>query len=690
MLKRSFLAVGLCFWLVAACSAGEKVTTGTIVAEMIDFDRLCEMPVESYKTLQFSSYDRRSNLPGGPEWISNADGFGNSPIPPFVRTLKEPNDQGIGEYVMAEVEGPGAIVRTWTADINGSIRVYLDGADKPVFDGPAREFLHHPYNTFVGEGTVDRDTLEGTFYQRDAAYCPMPFAKSCRIEWIGNPRRVYFYYVQLRQYKNQDVEVETFQPEDLKTYADEMKSVAAVMNDPDSLVGEASNHEIDITLQPNERSTALEVKDSAALRRLMLLVEGDDEVAALRQTVMHITCDNWQFPQVQSPVGDFFAAAPGVNPYQSLPFTVAEDGSMISRYPMPFKESLKIEFHNMGDQPVKITGKAHTDGREWNDDRTMHFYARWRVTHDIHTPPALDIPFLLANGQGRYVGTASLMMNTAQGTHMGGTWWGEGDEKVFVDDDQMPSWFGTGSEDYYNYAWSAVDIFDYPYCGQPRNDGPGNRGFVANYRFHFIDDQPFHERIAFYMELLTNHENEGFSYACQSYHYGRPGIIDDHRVITKSDVRVPQLPGPWKPRAYHASTGATYYEPETLTDQAMEIEHDRLWSEGNLMIWKPSAVGDTLELTVPVPKPGKYELRVGLALDNRSGTVSATLDGKSFGFNRDEKMDLFDSRRTMLRASTGKPIELEAGDHVLTLKFEKPADGQEPLVGVDFIWLQPR
>ena len=34
-----------------------------------------------------------------------------------------------------------------------------------------------------------------------------------------------------------------------------------------------------------------------------------------------------------------------------------------------------------------------------------------------------------------------------------GGWWGEGDEKFFVDGEKFPSTFGTGSEDYFGYAW---------------------------------------------------------------------------------------------------------------------------------------------------------------------------------------------------------------------------------------------
>ncbi len=680
--------------ILASTTTAEPVTTATLIREMVDFERLCETPEHAYKTIQFTSYDRRSQVPGGPHWFENSDGFGGAPIPPFEKVLKEPDAEGVGEYLLADVEGPGAIVRTWTANINGTIRVYLDGADKPIYDGPAEQFMHRPYEAFLEGSGVAAETLRGTLYQRDAAYCPMPFAKRCRIEWIGDQKQLHFYYVQVRKYEGKDVEVKTFRADDLKTHADVVKDVSLILAHPDGigLSTESKSHDFDLKLAPGEQSEPLRVEGPGALERLRLLVEGADERAALRQTVMNVTCDGWSKAHVQSPVGDFFAAAPDVNPYVSLPFTVQDDGWMTSRYLMPYKESLVVAFHNLGEQEVRIRGEANTKARDWNDDRTMHFYARWRVTHGIATPPALDIPFLVAGGTGRYVGTASLMMNTALGTHQGGTWWGEGDEKVFVDDDKTPSWFGTGSEDYYNYAWSAEDIFAYPYCGQPRNDGPGNRGFVANYRHHFLDDQPFEDRIAFYLELLSYHPVEDFSYARQAYHYGRPGIIDDHVTITAEDVRIPRLPAPWVPNPQNASAGATYFEPELLTTQPHQLEEGEVWSHGKLMAWRPQADGETLRLKLPVKKAGKYEVRIGLGFDGRSGAVRATLDGEPFGFGVGadrEEVDLYEGRRTMLRASESQQLELSEGEHVIELMFDDKGR-EDARLGVDFIWLQPR
>ena len=144
---------------------------------------------------------------------------------------------------------------------------------------------------------------------------------------------------------------------------------------------------------------------------------------------------------------------------------------MLCRYVMPCKDSIEISFDNRGDQPVSITGSVLPMGYTW-DERSMHFYARWRVNHCLVASGeedcmgAQDIPFLLARGQGVYAGTAVMLLNPNSVPTPHGNWWGEGDEKIFVDDDQFPSIFGTGSEDYFNYAWSATDIFFFPYCGQ--------------------------------------------------------------------------------------------------------------------------------------------------------------------------------------------------------------------------------
>ena len=129
--------------------AARVVTTGVLLDEMKDLATLARWPNPAYRNVQFSSYDRRSTTPEAPGWFSNADGFGGEPIPGFAKTLREPAGGKAGLYLMADVRGPGAIVRGWSAGMEGILRVYLDPKAEGgsatdgtlIYEGPAYGFL---------------------------------------------------------------------------------------------------------------------------------------------------------------------------------------------------------------------------------------------------------------------------------------------------------------------------------------------------------------------------------------------------------------------------------------------------------------------------------------------------------------------------------------------------------------------
>src|SRR5512143_1820751 len=99
--------------LSAAEPAAPVITTGTLLREMSNLERLARWPEPAFRTIQFSSYDRRSTTSEAPGWFSNADGFGGEPIPGFLKVLREPRAGQTGLYLLAEVSGPGAIMRGW-------------------------------------------------------------------------------------------------------------------------------------------------------------------------------------------------------------------------------------------------------------------------------------------------------------------------------------------------------------------------------------------------------------------------------------------------------------------------------------------------------------------------------------------------------------------------------------------------
>ena len=695
-MKRTALLVLALGSFAAGTTNAEPVTTGSLVEEMVDMGRLTMRPDPFYKTVQYSSYDRRSTLPGGRHWFTNSDGFGGEPVPNFEAVVREPDDQGVGEYLVCDVDGPGAIVRTWSALMVGAIRLYLDDAAEPVFDGPAQRFLTQTYADYAAAAGLDDGTLEGTFFQRNAAYCPIPFAKRCRIVWQGNLKGTHFYQVQIRLYEP-DAQVATFRPDDLKKYKKTMRRVAHVLAAPDKAwkyASKATPLAFALTVPPGAKESALSIEGPKAVERLVVSVKADDLDKALRQTEMYIACERYPWGQVQAPVGDFFGAAPGINPYTSLPFTVTRDGAMTCRYVMPFEATFQLLFENRGEQPVEVTGEALPMDYAWDAERSMHFRAKWRVDHGILGAGAYahDMPYLVANGAGLYVGTAVFVMNPNEVPTSGGNWWGEGDEKIFVDDDVRPSTFGTGSEDYFNYAWSSNDIFEYPYCGQPRNDGPANRGFVTNHRWHILDPLPFEQRLSFYMELFTAEKTPGISYARIAYHYARPGLMDDHVLITDEDLRTPKRPRGWLPAARGAATHAVFFQAHEVLEagEHVRVIEGDLWSAGKLCVWTPEAVGEELTFVVPVAEAGKHDLRIGFALDPQAGAVSLRVN------DEDAKLsggvaDLYVPYRTLLRNKSTRPLKLKPGDCSLTLRYEGGRDDvADKTIGIDYIWLQKR
>lgn len=678
--------------LTGRCAAQGPVTTESLIREMIDLRALAEFPEPAFKTVQFSSYDRRSGVPGGPGWFSNADGFGNEPIPAFEGVLREPGGDGVGEYLICDIEGPGAIVRCWTAAINGRVRVELDG--RAVFEGTADDFLRRPFDVMGAEAGLDAAVFEGTFNQQNAAYCPMPFAERCRIVWTGKLREVHFYEVQARLYET-GAAVETFSADALARASGTIGEVAAALGAPGEHLtptGDGARAaSIEASLAPGEAKDLLLAEDGpGAVVGLTLRADAADLDRALRQTVLHVHFDGAPHGQVESPLGDFFGAAPGVNPFDSVPFTVEPDGTMRCRFVMPFAKSVRVRAVNMGEQPVVVSGSATLAPYDWSDETSMHFRARWRVDHGLIGDPASpqDIPFLVAQGAGRYVGTASIMLNPTDVPTPGGGWWGEGDEKIFVDEDVSPSTYGTGSEDYYNYAWSIPDIFGFAYCGQPRNDGPGNRGFVTNHRWHIVDSLPFRERLAFYMELWPHRRVPGYSYARLGYHYARPGAIDDHLPITAEDVRPLELPA-WTARAEGGARGSIFVEAEGALEpppSGVSIREGALYSGGALAVWSPAGQDDVRSFRFSVPEAGDYAVGFCALQSDDSGPVRFWVDDRAA---EDEvtSVDLRQPSRLVLRQIHSEPLALAPGKHTLHVS----ATGESGrIVGIDFLWIQRR
>ena len=200
-----------------------------------------------------------------------------------------------------------------------------------------------------------------------------------------------------------------------------------------------------------------------------------------RECLLRITWDDAASPSVLVPLGDFFGLGHGiVNSYQSALFTAStnsnnhfNEGCALNSYvPMPFRKRALVELvnesgeehlqyfyidHERLAQPRDEAGYLHAEFRRTNP------FGGWGHEIRVNTPEsnvvnrereAWDNNYVILDtrGRGHYLG-CNLSVTNFQGT-----WWGEGDDMIWVDGYRWPpDLHGTGSEDYLNQAWGMQD-----------------------------------------------------------------------------------------------------------------------------------------------------------------------------------------------------------------------------------------
>jgi hypothetical protein len=650
--------------LLAALTASQglaaeprRVTTAGLLEEMTDLAGMAEWPQPAYTCRQFSSYDRKSKSPAE-EWFANADA-GH-----FLRVEER---DGRKEHVMMDAAGPGAIVRIWSANPAGTIRLYLDGAEQPVIEAPMDVFLG---GKFPGLARP----LAGEYSKGWNLYFPLPYARSCK---VTSDAGGFYYHINYRTYA-EDTSVESFRREMLETLAPQIQKVAGHLAEPARAPAsnQATVERFEFSLPAGDRLREV-LPGPAAISRVVLRISAANLEKALRGLVVKIHFDDEAC--VESPVGDLFGSAPGINPFRTLPVGMAADGELYCHWFMPFRSSALIELVNHTDQAVSLTGDLYLQDYTWTE-RSMYFRAKWRAQMDVPTRPMIDWNYLAATGQGVFAGVAFAIDNPVR------DWWGEGDEKIYVDEEAFPSHFGTGTEDYYGYAWCWPGLFTHAYHAQPRCDGPGNYGRTSVNRFHVLDRIPFTRSFKFDMELWHWNEKCKVNMAVVAYWYARPGSRDTFLRIRPEDTVLRPMPEYVAPRVAGALEGEQM-RIVRVTGTAAPQEWGDL-SAGSHLWWhagmKP---GDTLVVAFAAPKAGRYRV-MGYFLRARDyGIHQLAINGRKTG----DPMDFYQPEVKPSGEIDLGTFELKAGENELSVTViganEKALKAY--MFGLDYLLLKP-
>ncbi|MBC8217146.1 MAG: DUF2961 domain-containing protein [Planctomycetes bacterium] len=183
---------------------------------------------------------------------------------------------------------------------------------------------------------------------------------------------------------------------------------------------------------------------------------------------------------VEAPVGDFFANSFGKrSEVISLPVIVEDADSYNCFWHMPFRKSARIEVVNQSEKPISLLYYNIDWIKRKVPKNTPYFYARYRQEYPAES--GKDYVVLDTQGKGHYVGTVLSVRTRSP------SWFGEGDEKIYIDGEEKPSIWGTGTEDYFLSAWG-LKITSTPYFGVPYFDQWGIvGGHTSAYRWHISD-----------------------------------------------------------------------------------------------------------------------------------------------------------------------------------------------------------
>lgn len=525
-----------------------------LVNRLYDLERLAEPPVPGERSGTFSSYDRSSryNADTGEyeAWDANNDGSG------YVRQE--------GDAIVAfESQGPGVIWRVWSALPGaGHIQIFIDDATTAVVDLPFRDFFERFGNDIP---PLNFPQLTPTLSRGRNRFIPIPYNRSCKI--VLAPEWGAYYHFTYTTFS-----ADTTLPQFTGSFDREACFALALADRllaqrgwSQPLHADEHREHKQIEVPPGTTVQICALQGNRAITSLRVAVEQETATQEmLRELCLSIKWDGEREPSVWSPLGDFFGTAPGINYYRSLPLGMTDAG-FYSQWYMPFAEQALIELTNDGTEPRTVSFTIRHQPLVRSANELLRFHAKWHRDTCVEQVQQhgrdIDWPFLRVEGQGRFCGLHLHVWNTWRPPAKEAAewwyglwnrknvdwWWGEGDEKFFVDGEKFPSTFGTGSEDYIGYAWAAeppFPTFESAFACQPYIEIDAN-GHTSVNRFHVCDDVPFTSSFEGSIEKYKDNQwGEGnfCQYAATAYWYQQAGQSDPYTARPRAE-RLGYFPG---------------------------------------------------------------------------------------------------------------------------------------------------
>ncbi len=643
--------------------AEKRLKYEDIVGKMTDLQSLAQPVTEGERSAESTSYDRRSRYDEATgkyiEWGANDD---------WGTQFETTSDGG---KILADIKGAGAIVRIWSAQPKtGHVKIFIDGESEPALDMP---FI----NYFGGGFPFNLNSMAYESGRGMNCYVPITYSSSCKVVAYDDWGK-YFHIGYISYPESTSVE-----PFSLPLSANGQRALLETDRRFSGEPGAAADAYDDkttaektVTVPVGGKAELLNASGAGAVvgitARLNGLENEGDDWEALAALAVSAKWDSELTSSVFTTLGGFFGSICGVNEYSGLPLGVKADGTMYADWYMPYSDGALLTLQNDGDRDYSVTYSVSTVSLDKSEaDGLLRFHAKWTRLEDPDKSSDRwpDSEFLNIKGtSGRFVGTSLHVykqIGTGDPDYNPDWWWGEGDEKFFVDSEKFPSWFGTGCEDYFGYAWSSPQTFSKPYNSQPfTNGGMFGIGNRLNNRFHIIDSVPFNE--SFSANLEKYHRDGYANMVLTSYWYQEKGTTDGYGEASYQQ-RTEYYESPYP-------SATLFYEGEDMKiiecSESQKAETQEMsvfgngWSNSSQLIFK-AGQGGYIKLYINAPETADYDLTAVFTKAGDFGIAQHYIDGFKVG----NAVDLYNNGVIRSDETTLGSVRLSKGLHVLEVQM---------------------
>jgi len=437
---------------------------------------------------------------------------------------------------------------------------------------------------------------------------------------------------------------------------------------------------------PGETAVLLDTSGPGKVTHIWItLMEFPCHATPMRDIVLRMYWDGSLVPSVEVPIGDFFGVGHALPPpfYEKRKYTVVSEPVTVGvnerafncYWPMPFHRSARIEIFNAGEHSLKQF-YYHIDYELGpQPPESALFHAEFRQAKNL-TGQVTSDDYVNLDGKDNYV----LFETEGRGHYAGcflyvdtsaGGWWGEGDDMIFIDHDTLPTITGTGSEDYFNNAWSFHHAFTFPWYGAPLLSPRADGGAFTNlYRFHGPDPVRFQQHIRVTIERWWETYKTN-NFASVAFWYQQEPIT----------TRAPLPPGKENHPIFHKLLPDEYRSPVASGIDIVALEvplratgvdvkvlaalgHEFL-NEGAILV---RSQGQAVKLPLLVPEDGLYRVEL-------KPVYSLIEDGTTYRVGEEGPVSI--ARQIFRRENDGPRVVLgtvRSIDRVIELEVSGPGD----------------